>query len=335
MKEFFIASFLLVFGHSFLFSQEAMLMDTTEVAQDTTIVLTFDDYYRLVIENHPVVKQANLLPQSAAQELRLARGSFDPKLEGTFDFKELKGTEYYNKADASLKIPVWFPIDPKVGFERNRGEFLSEENFISSETNNRQIYAGVSVPIGQGLFIDRRRATVRQAQLLQDMAQADQIKEINKILLTTTKDYWEWYFAYNNYILMTQSIALAQDIYDRTKVAHDFGEAAPIDTVQAKINLLNRVTAMQQANIARIRAGFVLSNHLWTPQGAPLVLENNVRPQNPTVEFLEAELLSQLVQLASENHPEIRKLQLKNESLGVDLKLARENLKPRLGLNYY
>ncbi len=331
-----IRGFVIVALFSFYTPVLAQGSISEESAEMDTVILAFDEFYGLVIENHPVVKQANLLTRDAAQQLRLARGSFDPKLEGAFDFKNFKDTEYYNKLDVSLKIPVWFPVDPKVGVERNRGdEFLNDEDFISSSTNNQQIYAGVSVPIGQGLFIDKRRATVRKAQVLQDMAEAEQIKEINKILLTATKDYWEWFFAYNNYVLMRQSILLAQDIFDRTKIAHDYGEAAPIDTVQAKINLLNRVTAMQQANIARIRAAFNLANHLWTPQGAPLELEDNVRPQDPEVNFLEDDLLTQLVELARENHPEIRKLELKNESLAIDLRLARENMKPRLDINYF
>jgi outer membrane protein TolC len=36
-----------------------------------------------------------------------------------------------------------------------------------------------------------------------------------------------------------------------------------------------------------------------------------------------------------ENHPDIRKLEVKGEQLEVDRKLAAENLKPRLNLNYY
>lgn len=302
--------------------------------QDTLTVLTFDDYYGLVLNNHPIVKQANLLPRQAAQQLRLARGSFDPKLEGNFDFKELKGTEYFNKLGASLKIPTWFPINPKVGFDQNSGRYLNAENFISDETENQQIYAGISLPIGQGLFIDQRRATVRQAQIFQDMAEAEQIKDINKILLTATKDYWQWYYAYNNYVLMLQSIALAQDIFDRTKMANSYGEAAPIDTVQAKITLLGRITAMQQANIDRIQAGLMLSNHLWAPDGSPLEVLETVRPDTVTMSGLPEGVLAQLVEMARENHPEIRKLDLKNQSLVVDRKLARENLKPRLDLNY-
>ncbi len=302
---------------------------------DSTIVFTFDEYYSLVINNHPIVKQAGLLTESAEQELRLARGSFDPKLEGTWDFKQFKDTDYFNKLDVSLKIPTWFPVNPVVGVQRNLGENLSAENFISESTDYQQVYAGIAVPIGQGLFIDQRRATLQQAKLLQDMAEADQVKEINKILLTATKDYWEWYFAHNNYVLLQRSILLAQDIFDRTTMAHDYGEASPIDTVQAKINLLNRITAMQQAKIERIRAGLSLSNHLWTSEGAPLELDENASPEKPMVNTLDPELLAQLLNLALENHPELRKLNLKNESLLVDRRLARENIKPKLNLNYY
>ncbi len=303
--------------------------------QDTTTVLEFDEYYRLVLANHPVVKQAELLTQQAAQELRLARGGFDPKLEGSWSFKDFNETEYYNILDVSLKIPVWFPIDPKVGVERNRGTYLNNERFISPTTDNRQIYAGIAVPIGQGLFIDQRRATMRQAQLMQDMAEADQVKEINKILLTAAKDYWEWYFAYNNYVLMQRSITIAQDIYDRTKMAFEYGEAAAMDTVQAKITLLQRVTAFQEANIERIKASLRLSLNLWDPNGAPLDLEDNVRPEDMDFSAFNRDLLDQLVEMARQNHPEILKLDLKNRSLLVERDLARENLKPRLDVNYF
>ncbi len=301
---------------------------------DSTVVLKFDEFYALVLSNHPVVRQAELLTEQAAQELRLARGGFDPKLEGTYNLKNFKDLEYYDKLDLSLKIPVWFPVDPKVGIERNEGEFLNRENNVSSSPNGLQIYAGISLPVGKGLFIDKRRATVKQARLFQEMAEAEQIKEINKILLTVAKDYWNWFYAYNNYLLLQQSIAIAQDIFDRTKVGFEYGEVAAIDTVQAKITLLQRITDFQQANIERGQSSLVLSNHLWSADGAPLELADNVRPEELVTSVFEDTLLTQLVEMARINHPELRKLELKNRSLLVDRSLARENLKPRLNLNY-
>ncbi len=302
---------------------------------DSTTVLTFDQFYGLVISNHPIVQQAELLTQDAAQQLRLARGSFDPKLEGSWDLKDFKETEYYNIADIALKIPTWFPVNPKVGLERNRGDFLNPESFISNTTDNQQVYAGVSIPIGQGLFIDQRRATLRQAKLMQDMAEAERVKEINKVLLKAVKDYWQWYYAYNNYQLIQQSIVIAQDIFDRTKLAFEFGETAAIDTVQAKIALQSRQIDFQQADIDRIKAALHLSNHLWSPDGAPLEIVNTARPQEPSADTFDPEVLGQLVEMARQNHPELVKLDLKNQSLFIDKSLAKENLKPRLDFDYF
>lgn len=303
-------------------------------SQDSVQVLKFNQFYDYVISNHPIVKQARLLTEEAAQQLRLARGSFDPKLEGTWDFKDFKGTEYHNVTDVALKIPTWFPVDPKVGVLQKRGEFLNREDFISEDTDNRQVYLGVSVPIGQGLFIDQRRATMKKAKLLQNMAEAEQVKEINKVLLTAAKDYWQWYFAYMNYQLIQQSITIAQDIFDRTKIAYNYGETAAIDTIQAKIVLQSRQVDFQQANIERIKAALNLSNHLWNANDVPLEIVDNVKPEESGSNIFDQGVLEQLVTMARQNHPELVKLNLKNKSLVIDKQLAKENMKPRLDLDY-
>ncbi|MEL7005467.1 MAG: TolC family protein, partial [Bacteroidota bacterium] len=118
-------------------------------------------------------------------------------------------------------------------------------------------------------------------------------------------------------------------------LAFTYGEAAMIDTVQAKITLLQRITDFQQADIDRKVASLVLSNHLWTPNEEPLELADNVIPEEVPAEILNENLLSELVELARVNHPELRKLNLKNQSLLIDRKLARENLKPTLDFNYF
>ena len=317
-----------------LFGLILMCTDLRAQDQDSVQILEFDRFYGYVIANHPIVKQAMLLTSDAAQQLRLARGSFDPKLEGSWNLKNFKDTEYFNMGEVSLKIPTWFPVNPKIGIERNRGTYLNRENFIADDTNNRQVFAGVSIPIGQGLFIDQRRALVKQAQIFQDIAEAEQIKEINKVLLTATKDYWQWYFAYKNYDLIRQSINIAQDIYDRTRLGFEYGENAAIDTVQARIALQSRRIEFEQANIERIKAALSLSNHLWTQDGKPLEIPDYVKPEDHQTAVLDNEILGQLVKMARQNHPELLKLKFKNETLIIDKSLAKENLKPKLDLDY-
>jgi outer membrane protein TolC len=94
-------------------------------------------------------------------------------------------------------VPVWIG-ELKAGYERNQGQYVNPEY---RTPNEGLAYAGVSVPlpISQGFFIDARRNTLRQAQLFRDIAEADRVKEINKLLLSAAKDYWNWYYAYNEY----------------------------------------------------------------------------------------------------------------------------------------
>lgn len=300
-----------------------------------SLILTFDEFYQLVLANHPVAKQASLLSEQARAQLRLARGGFDPKLGFTWDRKDFKETEYYNKIEASLKIPTWLGVTPEIGFNQNEGQYLNNENFISETTDNQQVYAGVGVTVGRGLFIDERRATLAQAKLFQNMAEAEQISMLNKLLLAAAKEYWSWYNDYYNTEVLRQNILLSEDIFERTKLGFEYGEVAAIDTVQAKTNLLTRQAELIEAQIALRNASLKLATYLWNDQGIPFELRENVRPQQTVTVSVNDDQLIELKEIAQQQHPELLKLRIKAESLGVDRRLARENLKPQLDLKYH
>ena len=306
---------------------------------DSLEYLTLEGLMSLVLANHPVVRQADLLPENARQELRLARGAFDPKLEASWDAKNFQDTEYYDIVNTTLKVPTWFPIDPKVSVDRNKGVFLNPENSIPGPDkggNYRQVSVGVSVPLARGLMIDQRRASVRQAQLFQEITDAERIKMINKILLSAAKDYWDWYYAYYNYRLVTESFNISNEIYRRVKLEFSFGEVAAIDTVQAAITQQNRSIDQQEAMINYKRATLQLSNNLWGEQEEPLEISDLLVPQwiGTEVNPMATGLLDTLVTTAMQRHPELRKLDGKLGQLVIEEKLAKEQLKPRLDVEY-
>lgn len=308
----------------------------TDGSQNVADVMPLESFVKLVLLNHPVVKQAELLPENAKQELRLAKGAFDPKLSANWDVKNFKDTEYYDIFNTSLKVPTWFPVDPKISVDRNRGVFLNPENTIPSSDEFRQVTAGLSLPIGRGLFIDQRRAAVKQAEIFGQISDAERIKLINKVLLSASKDYWEWYFTFYNFLLIEESLRISQEIYRRVKVDFEFGEVAAVDTVQAAITLQNRKVDRQSSLINFRRAGLILSNYLWGESGEPLEMKEEMVPQ---LDFALdnsglAMPLDSLVTLALERHPELLKTNFKLDQLAIDNRLAKENLKPRVDLNY-
>lgn len=309
--------------------------DSLFILPDTVKAFTLENFYFLILENHPTAKQTYLLTDIAKQEIRLARGNFDPKLELSYQQKNLDGTEYYDLFDGSLKFPTIFPVDPKLGVQRNQGQYVNPENYISGQFDYQQFYAGLSVPLGRGLITDERRTALRQAELFSDMTEAEQIKLINKLLLEATKEYWQWYFAYYNYRIQNNGVRLAQEIFRRVKINALQGEAASIDTVQAQITLQERLVQQQEALLDFRNSGIQLSTYLWDSLSNPLILSLNMAPVRPSQNWsLTKGALEELKIQAKQNHPELRKLSVKLEQLDVERKLAVEFLKPTLDANY-
>jgi outer membrane protein TolC len=310
--------------------------DSLFILPDTIKPFSLENMYASMLEYHPIVKQTRLLNETAKQEIRMARGAFDPKVGTEFNIKEFGDKEYYNKLKSTFTVPTWFPIDPKIGFERNTGAFIDPENVIGSSSENAQLTTGVSLPLGRGLFTDDRRAALKQAKLFATIATAEQIKLINKILLDAAKDYWQWYYAYYNYRLLSKNAAIAEEIFRRVKLDASLGEAAAIDTVQAKITLQQRWVERQEAFLDFINTGIKISNYLWDNGGYPVQLSPAVAPVLVLNDgqLLSNSTLEELTFQAKQNHPELVKLRTKIDQLEVDRKLATEYLKPRLDLNY-
>lgn len=327
--------FILIIGWSSVSGYAQTALKEALQLPDTVTTFTLDLLYASMWQYHPVIKQADLLSDMAQQEIRFARGAFDPKIEVQGNLKEYDQKEYYNKWYGSFTIPTWFPVDPKVGIERNTGTYLSIENQLPDEDYNRQLFAGLSLPIGRGLFTDERRATLQQAQLGVNLAEAEKIKLINKILLEAAKDYWQWYYAYFNYQLNSRNALIAEEIFRRVRLNEQMGEASGLDTLQADITRQQRQVERQESYLELINSSVKLSNHLWDSLGNPLQISERLAPQPiGEPEVFSTTALDQLRVLATLNHPELQKLSVKLDQLEIDRKLATEFLKPRLNLNY-
>ncbi len=297
---------------------------------DTAKVFSYRDFYDLVLKNHPVLRRANSLSEQAKAELLMAKGGFDPKLDVNFDRKYFENKTYFNFWDNQLKVPLyWGGIDLKAGFERNIGDVLGTD--IRTPPDGLS-YVGLNVPVLQRFVIDERRATLQNARIFQNIAEAERIKMINKLVLTAAKDYWEWYFAYRNQLLIKEFYELADQRFQLVTKRVVQGDLPAVDTADAQVTLLDRRVMFEQATVELQNARLRLSNHLWDTNGAPLELPDTAVPQLSAGKVIDAAALADLFEAARLRHPEIRKLDLKAEQLTIDERLGREMLKPRLDI---
>jgi outer membrane protein TolC len=312
------------------------ISDSIFVTPDTVKVFTLEDFYKVLIDNHPVARQAAMLSDVARQEIRLAQGNFDPILESQLQTKQFNNTTYYQLFDGSLKFPTRSPVNPVVGVQRNNGEYLNPENYIANEFNYKQTYIGISIPLGKGLLTDERRTAIRQAEVFRDLMEAEQVTIINNLLLDAARDYWQWYYSYYNFRVAHNTTKIGEEIFRRVKLNFEGGEASPIDTVQAKITLLEREVSRQEAFVEWQNSTLKVSNYLWDSLSNPVDLPMNFAPAaDLALDILSQNAVEELINNAKINHPELQKLNLQLQQLELEKRLAKEYIKPKLDVSYY
>ena len=296
-------------------------------------ILTFEEFLGFVKKHHPLVKQANLVLSTGEANLLKARGGFDPKIEVDFDRKKFKDIEYYDQLNSTFKIPTWYGVELKANFEQNNGQFLNP----SLNVPNDGLYsAGVSLSLAQGLLINDRIAALKKAKIFVKQSQADRELLINNIIVEASKAYFEWLQATNDQKIYTNFLDNAQDRLKAIERSVEEGDKAAIDITEARITFQNRKLELEAVKLNGRKASLKVSNFLWLNE-IPLQLEEKVSPKSLEIEILENILnINSFLnnRIPNENHPKLLSLQAKIDGLEVERKLKKNNLLPKVDLQY-
>ncbi len=311
------------------------LFSGTLFAQNTLdSVMTLNEYLGYVKTYHPIVKQANLIINESEAKLLKARGAFDPKLEVDYNRKKFKNTEYYDKLNATFKIPTWYGIEFKANFEENTGEFLNSEFSVPTDG----LYsAGVSISLAKGFLINERMVMLKQAKLFRQQAKADQQLLVNEILYEASLTYFNWLKSYRNKKVYDSFLSNATMRFKGVKRSYQEGEKAAIDTLEARLTLNTRKLSLEKARIKYVKATLELSNFLWLNDNTPVELQDNILPDVQTVASIDTVLQVTGFDNADFNveaHPKLRSLNFKYESLELNKRLKQNLLLPQIDLQY-
>ena len=300
---------------------------------DRAEVLPFETYMNLVRKNHPLAKQAALQLSKGNAELLASKGLFDPKFFTKVTQKYFDGSQYYSRMNGGLKVPTWFGIELKSGYEQNQGPYLNPEKSTPGEG---LWYAGISFPLGQGLFIDERRAALKKAQVLLDISEVERQLMLNELLFDAGKAYWGWFESYHKLAVHENALALAEERFGAVKQSALLGDRPYIDTLEAGIQVQNRLLILQQARLTYDNATALLNIYLWGEGVVPLEIAEETIPEvmeglsSVTVDLSYYGLLDSLV----DKHPKLQQYGYEIEQLQVDKRWKQEQLKPVLNLEY-
>jgi len=295
--------------------------------------LSLENTLDIIRKYHPVAKQSLLLVDMAEANLQASRGAFDPSFYSRNERKTFDGKNYYNYTNPELKIPTWFGINLKAGFENNQGDKINPEI-----TPNQSTYVGISFPVLKGLLLDQRRAMLQQSKLIVQKSRQEQLLMVNDLLFEAADVYWKWVSAYQVYNVLTNAVAFNEKRFEFVKLSYQSGDRAAIDTTEALSQLQAIQTIQSQAWAELQKQRLYLSNFMWNEAGDPYELMSEVSPE-PSWNLVEITNypmpnLDQAISVASTGHPKLVALDFKQRVLEVDKRLKFQGLLPTLDLKY-
>lgn len=295
---------------------------------------TYNEFLGYVKKFHPLVKIANLELNRAQANLMMARGGFDPKIEVDFDKKQFKDRDYYSILNSSFKIPTWYGIELKAGFDNNEGIYLNPENTVP---NQGLTSFGVSIPLGQGLFINQRMADLRKAKFQIQLSNADRKLQAIQVLYDASVAYFNWKKNFDEVKLYQNYSSNAQIRFKGIQSLIEQGDKPAIDSTEAGIIVKNRLLNLEDSNLKLTKSKLELSNFIWLENNLPLELSDALIPEEKLELTIQEtlrtnDLLNQDFSIT--NHPKINALQNKIDILTVEQKLKANLLLPKIDVGY-
>ncbi|NCX96326.1 MAG: hypothetical protein EBX41_07945 [Chitinophagia bacterium] len=196
---------------------------------DTGLILTKDAFLAIVKQYHPIMAQANITVEKANSQILTARGGFDP----LFNNKD-----YYNYNAINLTIPTWYGLDINAGTEYVDGYYANPE-----KSQGQSSYIGVKLPLGNGLLFDKRRAALRQAQAMQQLAEADRRLAVNNLIYESISTYLNWQKEYNQLLIVNE---LVQNNIERIKIIKTEFGISKCRLRYFKLSMATRLYTLQQ-----------------------------------------------------------------------------------------
>ena len=291
--------------------------------------LTLSDYSAIVLSNYPLMKRAQLYDEISQAYVLKGRGILDPKFVTSYDRKEFKGSNYFNRWFSEVKIPTRYPIDLAVGYENNDGAFLNEESRVPG---NGLIYGTLNISLLRGLMFDEQRYHLQAAELQGVKSTLEKEILLREIVTQSIIAYIDWAASYYNFVGYQdyeQTIAMR---HQNIVSLYENGDKPAIDTIESRVNWNTAIKQRLNAYNEYLFKTQKINLFLWDDKGNPLTISEDIVPQRTEsiIDILDS--YSAIINPNWNQDLIIKKKENEVQAIDLKNKLVREMFKPQLDL---
>jgi outer membrane protein TolC len=307
--------------------------------------ITLDEVIRRVLEANTDLSVARINREEAGHAVRAARGAFDPVIGlQAFGARTVTPAASVLEGGSNGRVtarswnatPSLSGLLPALGgsyqlaFDNAR---QTTDNTFST-LNPRYATAlrlALNQPLWRGLRFDENRHRIAVASKNRELSTEQLRQRVTDVVTQAIEAYWELAYAYQNYQVQSEAVQLAERQYGSNRRQAEQGVLAPVDVVAAQ----TQVATYQQAVFAAQQALTAAENNLKI-----LMLPNREDPLWNAALVPEAEWksdgdvpeLAKAIQQALASRPELAESELAIAANQLDIRLAREQAKPRIDL---
>ncbi len=307
--------------------------------------LTLKEAIEMALENNLEIEIERTNTASVATLINAAKGAFDPT------FRYLPGIESRNTPAASVlqgaggvlsehyatnnfyfrqRIP-WQGMQFNVDFENSRTSSSNTFATLSPYLSSRLVI-GISQPLLRNRETDSVRSEIRLRRKQLDVAESDYEVRVIDVITRVEQAYWNLVAARQDERVTSDAVDLAKEQYARNQRMIESGTLAQIELSASRAELERRLdtyyasvgVVTEVENNLKMMLAPDRNAAIWGDQLVPMDVKSSEIP--------ETDDLREAIATALRRRPELKSVQLRQESNQIDIENALNQVKPQLDL---
>jgi outer membrane protein TolC len=342
-------------------AESPTIMGPPSPVQVRTAPLTIEEVLARIELTHPLLRATGLERAQARAKILKALGAWEPKVRNETEFDRYQTYNLTNVSgapnhlstgynDTFLKVGHPWGWEIFGGIRNVFGDHATLSGQNTLDQSDRSIQSpGVGIPqdfqlfypqqmgiVGgklnllRGFMINEEFAQFQQAELAGPQAEVKVAQKRQDLYLAGAVQYWDWQVAVKQADVVKRALAVAEERYRMVEGRAKAGAVAPIDVVEAREEVQRRREAAIAAQRKVEYEQYKLALFLWEngepvtprPEWAPEFQGETPLPGEEDVAAFKVE--------ATEDRPEVRDLYIEAKLNNIELKLAKNNLLPKL-----
>jgi HAE1 family hydrophobic/amphiphilic exporter-1 len=297
----------------------------------------------MALESNKDIEVSRQNVRIAEFDLEAARGYYEPRFTAQtyYERATIPNTSIFSSNKTTTNgsfigntgLTGYVPRFGTVLIGNFNNQRVSSNNPISilSPQYNSNLSFSLTQPIFRGRTFDQPRRVIEIAKRNLSLTDAQFRQRSIDIITNVQRAYWDLVYALRNLQVQRDGVRDAKDQLEHNKRLVDEGQLAPIDIVAAETQVAIIEQSVYEALEIVNRAENVLKN-LISPNRSDEIWNESIVPTDPVDLDAPRTTLTEALDLALENRPEIELNDVQKDINAIDQKYYREQTKPQIDL---